>query len=76
MTAQATSPTTRTWRLPRTVASPAPTNSIAWCQNVRSPAKKMPAISASRTVARGSGPNFRRSRYATAARNGSPKKQR
>ena len=44
-TSHATTPTTRTCRLPSTVASPAPTYSIAWCQNVRSPAKKTPAMS-------------------------------
>ena len=52
----ATTPTIRTWRLPRTVASPAPTYSIAWCQNRRSPAKKTPANSAIRTVRPGSPP--------------------
>jgi len=49
-------PTMMTWRLPRTVASPAPTASMAWCQNIRSPVKNRPAIAASRIVLRGSGP--------------------
>ena len=39
-------PTMMTWRLPRTVASPAPTASIAWCQNMRSPVKATPATAA------------------------------
>ena len=41
---QASSPTSTTWMLPRTVASPAPTASIEWCQNVRSAANITPAI--------------------------------
>jgi hypothetical protein len=55
-TRNATTPTTRTWRLPRTVARPAPTASMAWCQNSRSPAKKMPAMAASRIDRRGRPP--------------------
>ena len=58
----ATTPTIRTWRLPRTVASPAPTYSIAWCQNRRSPAKKTPANRAIRTVRPGNPPKRRCSR--------------
>ena len=36
----ATTPTITTWRLPRTVARPAPTASMAWCQNSRSPGEE------------------------------------
>ncbi len=54
--AQAAIPTTTTWRLPRTVASPAPTASIEWAQKVRSAAKKQPATSENQIVRRSSGP--------------------
>ena len=47
-TAQAANGTITTCRLPSTVASPAPTSAIAWCQKIRSAAKNSPAISASR----------------------------
>ena len=58
----ATNPTMMTCRLPRTVARPAPTASMAWCQNIRSPVKKTPgdAPPAGSTRA-GSGPYRRRS---------------
>ena len=39
----ASSPTSTTWMLPSTVARPAPTASIEWCQNVRSAANITPA---------------------------------
>jgi hypothetical protein len=68
----AATPTRTTWRLPRTVASPAPTASIAWCQKRRSPAKKTPATTASRTVEEGSDPKRRCSAQARRARIGSP----
>ena len=68
----AKNPTMMTWRLPRTVARPAPTASMAWCQNIRSPVKKMPAIAASRMVSRGSGPCRRHSPNATRTSNGNP----
>ena len=55
-TAHAMSGTNATWRLPRTVARPAPTSSIAWCQQTRSIAKKTPAIAASRRSRAGRGP--------------------
>ena len=58
--AHAISGTKATWRLPSTVASPAPTSSIAWCQQTRSIAKKTPAIAASRRSLAGRGP-WRRS---------------
>ena len=38
---QATNGTMITWGLPSTVASPAPTSAIAWCQKIRSAAKKI-----------------------------------
>jgi hypothetical protein len=41
--AHASTPTSTTWTLPSTVASPAPTASIEWCQNVRSAANITPA---------------------------------
>ena len=41
--AQASRPTSTTWVLPSTVESPAPTASIAWCQKIRSTAKRTPA---------------------------------
>ena len=47
-TNQAANGTITTWRLPSTVASPAPTSAIAWCQKTRSAAKNSPAIHASR----------------------------
>ena len=52
----ATTPTMMTWRLPSTVARPAPTASMAWCQNCRSPAKKTPAMAGEPDRPRGSGP--------------------
>ena len=72
----AKNPTMITWRLPRTVARPAPTASMAWCQNIRSPVKKTPAIAASRIVSRGSGPCRRRSPSATRTSSGRPKTAR
>ena len=54
--AQASRPTSTTCRLPSTVASPAPTSSIPWCQAIRSTAKKSPAIQASRRCLSGRGP--------------------
>ncbi len=53
---QAKKPTMMTCRLPSTVARPAPTASMAWCQNIRSPVKNSPAMAASWIVLRGSGP--------------------
>ena len=41
-TAHAANGTITTWRLPSTVASPAPTSAIAWCQKMRSAAKNRP----------------------------------
>ena len=51
-TSHAISGTKATWRLPSTVARPAPTSSIAWCQQTRSTAKKTPATAARPAVAR------------------------
>ena len=54
--AHAANGTITTWRLPSTVASPAPTSAIAWCQKTRSAAKKSPAIQASRRCPAARGP--------------------
>ena len=53
--AQAISATRTTWMLPSTVASPAPTASIEWCQKVRSAANSTPAPKASSRSRRGRG---------------------
>src|SRR3954454_23747581 len=52
--------------LPRTVANPAPTSAIAWCQKIRSAAKKTPASAVARHAPRGRGPSRRRSQPASA----------
>src|SRR3954447_13176968 len=52
--------------LPSTVASPAPTSAIAWCQKIRSAAKNTPASAVSRHAPRGRGPSRCRSQYARA----------
>ena len=44
---QAVSGTSTTWTFPSTVASPAPTFAIEWCQRIRSAAKNAPATHAS-----------------------------
>ena len=54
--AHAIRPTSTTWMFPSTVASPAPTASIEWCQNVRSAANITPAASASIRSRRERGP--------------------
>ncbi len=54
--AQASSPTRTTCKFPSTVARPAPTSSIPWCQATRSTAKMIPAIQASARCFRGLGP--------------------
>src|SRR3954451_24547373 len=64
--AHATYATTTTCRLPSTVASPAPTSAIAWCQKIRSAAKNTPASAVSRHAPRGRGPSRCRSQYARA----------
>ena len=69
--AQASTPTNTTWALPSTVARPAPTASIEWCQNVRSAAKNTPAPSASRRSRRASGPKRLRSIQASSPSTGS-----
>ena len=43
---QAAIGTSTTWTFPSTVASPAPTPAIEWCQRIRSAAKNAPAIQA------------------------------
>jgi hypothetical protein len=53
---QARMATMTTWVLPRTVASPAPTNSMVWCHTTRSTAKKIPAAAASQICPAGRGP--------------------
>ena len=74
--AQAASATTTTWTFPSTVARPAPTAAIAWCQNTRSAMKKMPATSARARARSGSGPKRRRSHQASRRSGGSAYAQR
>src|SRR3954466_6205595 len=62
--------------LPSTVASPAPTSAIAWCQKIRSAAKATPASAVSRHAPRGRGPGRRRSRQASAPSTGTAYAQR
>src|SRR3954452_6498455 len=62
--------------LPSTVASPAPTSAIAWCQKIRSAAKKTPASAVSRHAPRGRGPSRARSHHASAASGGTANAQR
>src|SRR3954454_23173925 len=57
---------TTTCMLPSTVASPAPTSAIAWCQKIRSAAKKTPASAVARHAPRGRGPSRGRSHHASA----------
>ncbi|HJS70483.1 MAG TPA: hypothetical protein VJ744_06705 [Gaiellaceae bacterium] len=59
-----------TWMFPSTVARPAPTAAIAWCQKTRSPMKNTPATSASQSARLPSGPNRRRSHQARSASGG------
>ena len=61
---------------PSTVASPAPTCSIAWCQKTRSKAKKIPASQASPRALSGRGPYSRFSRNDSAQSGGSAQTQR
>ncbi|HSE81578.1 MAG TPA: hypothetical protein VLA87_07760 [Gaiellaceae bacterium] len=74
--AQAASGTITTCTLPSTVARPAPTAAIAWCQKMRSAMKKMPATSESQSARRASGPKRRRSHQASRASGGSAYAQR
>ena len=75
--AQATKGTTTTCRLPSTVASPAPTSSIAWCQQdqVRGEEDARPATASRRSRARprgrAAGPRARRAARAAGARRSS-----
>ena len=69
---QAANATITTWRLPSTVASPAPTHSMLWCQKTTSAAKNRPASAVIRTAAAGSGPCRRSSSHATRASSGRP----
>ena len=62
--------------LPSTVASPAPTSSIAWCQKIRSPAKNTPAAAASRRSWRVRAPKRRSSKSASTPSTGTAYAQR
>ncbi len=73
---QASRPTSTTWALAITVARPAPTASIEWCQNVRSAAKNTPAPRARRWSRRASGPKRPRSIHASTPSTGSAYAQR
>ena len=73
---QAISPTSTTWVFPSTVASPAPTWSIALCQSTRSAAKKTPANHAKYRARIGRGSHRLRSQRATSHRTGSAQTQR
>ena len=74
---QATAATMTTWRLPITVASPAPMLSIDVVQNVsRSAAKKTPARAESRIVRAFIAPSSRRSNQAARSSSGRPYRQR
>jgi hypothetical protein len=68
--AQAASGTITTWTLPSTVARPAPTAAIAWCQKTRSAVRWTPATSESRRAPRSSGPKRRRSHQTSRASGG------
>ncbi|HEY7561649.1 MAG TPA: hypothetical protein VH650_05695 [Gaiellaceae bacterium] len=65
--AQAASGTNTTWTLPRTVASPAPTAAIAWCQKTRSAQKNTPPTRQRTRARRSSGPWRRVSHQARSA---------
>ena len=75
-TTHATSPTKATCRLPSTVARPAPTSSIAWCQKMRSAAKKTPATAASARSRLLRGPSRRSSHHASTPSRGTAYAQR
>ena len=55
-TAQAANATSTTWRLPSTVARPAPTFAIEWCQVIRSAANRKPAATPIQWSRAGRGP--------------------
>ena len=74
--AHATSGTSTTWMLASTVARPAPTSSIEWCQRIRSAAKKTPAATAIRRSAHDRLPNRRSSSHASTPSIGSANAQR
>ena len=60
-TIQATNPTSTICRFPSTVASPAPTSAMEWCQKIRSAANRTPAHAARRLSRAVRGPKRRRS---------------